>query len=58
MGTITGFYFDGSFATHGFLRDRKGVITTFDVPGAGTGAVEGTYGGGFTPNGTILGVLI
>ena len=57
-GEITGFYFDGTYAVHGFLRDKKGVITTFDLPGAGTGPFEGTYGGGFTPNGSILGVLI
>jgi len=41
--------------SHGFLRDKNGVITTFDVPGSGTDAFEGTYGGGFTPNGTIMG---
>ena len=56
--TITGFYFDATYAVHGFLRDKNGVITTFDLPGAGTGPGEGTFGGGFTPNGTILGVLI
>ena len=58
VGTITGFYFDGTYAVHGFLRDTKGVITTFDLPGGGTGPFEGTYGGGFTPDGGILGVLI
>ena len=45
-GEITGFYFDGTNAVHGFLRDKKGVITTFDLPGAGTGPGQGTYGGG------------
>ena len=54
-GEITGFYFDGTNASHGFLRDKNGVITTFDVPGAGTGPGQGTFGGGFTPNGTIMG---
>jgi hypothetical protein len=48
---ITGFYVDGTNANHGFLRDKNGVITTFDVPGASLG----TFGGGFTPNGTIMG---
>ena len=57
-GEITGFYFDGTNAIHGFLRDKKGVITTFDVPGAGTGPGQGTFGGGFTPNGTIMGNYI
>jgi len=54
-GEITGFYFDGTNASHGFLRDNMGVITTYDVPGSGTGFLQGTYGGGFTPNGTIMG---
>src|SRR6266536_2054718 len=31
------------------------TITTFDAPGAGTGAFQGTFGGGLTPNGTIMG---
>ena len=106
-GAITGYYVDSAFVSHGFLRDKNGVITTFDAPGAGTGARpgyaklrnqprwrsqdstltrptrftvscgirmassphsmfrarapahgQGTYGGGFTPNGTIMGVLI
>src|SRR5262249_59143821 len=52
---MTGFYTDGSNANPGFLRDTKGVITTYDVPGAGTGPGQGTFGGGFTPNGAIMG---
>ncbi len=31
------------------------TIITFDAPGAGTGAFQGTFGGGLTPNGTIMG---
>jgi hypothetical protein len=54
-GEITGYYFDSADVSHGFLRDRNGVITTFDVPGSGTGFQQGTYGGGFTPSGTIMG---
>ena len=27
---------------HGFLRDKHGKFTTFDVPGAGTGVWQGT----------------
>jgi hypothetical protein len=50
-GAITGSYIDSAFVRHGFLRDKNGVIATFDVPGAGLG----TFGGGFTPNGTIMG---
>ena len=54
-GEITGFYDNGTDGNHGFLRDKKGVITTFDVPGAGTGPGQGTFGGGLTPSGAIMG---
>ena len=36
-GAIAGYYVDSAVVSHGFLRDKNGVITTFDVPGAGTG---------------------
>src|SRR6266487_4074511 len=36
-GAITGYYVDSAFVKHGFQRDKNGVITTFDAPGAGTG---------------------
>ena len=35
-GSITGLYFDGSGAVHGFVRAADGTITTFDAPGFGT----------------------
>ena len=39
FGTITGYYIDGNWAYHGFVRDPSGTITTLDVPGStGTGA--------------------
>src|SRR4051794_24259110 len=31
-GTITGYYRDVNNVTHGYVRTRKGTITTFDVP--------------------------
>jgi hypothetical protein len=33
-GVITGNYIDASGATHGFLRDAGGTITTFDPAGS------------------------
>ncbi|MBV8812029.1 MAG: hypothetical protein JO033_25455 [Acidobacteriaceae bacterium] len=36
-GAITGDYSDASNVSHGFLRAAHGDITTFDVPGGGTG---------------------
>jgi hypothetical protein len=42
-GAITGWATDSALVSHGFLRDRNGGFTTFDVPGAGTGAGQGTF---------------
>jgi len=36
------------------VRAPNGAITTFDIPGAGTGPFQGTIGGaGITPGGTV-----
>ena len=52
-----GNYLDGDNVSHGFLRDRKGVITTFDAPDAGSvpGSLQGTYPFGINANGAITG---
>ena len=50
--TVTGFYFDGSTVSHGFVRDPDGSFTTFDAPGAGTAHVSGLQG---TPAGVFGG---
>jgi uncharacterized membrane protein len=42
-GVIAGYYIDSSNVIHGFLRSHDGKFTTFDAPGAGTGAYQGTY---------------
>ena len=39
-GAITGWYVDSVFVSHGFLRDKNGAFTTFDVPGAEAGPVR------------------
>jgi hypothetical protein len=39
-GTIAGTFNDGFNLNHGFWRTRRGTVTTFDVPGAGTGSNE------------------
>src|SRR6266480_2061469 len=54
-GAIAGYYTDSSDVSHGFLRDKNGAITTFDVPGAGTGAGEGTFSYAISPTGAITG---
>lgn len=32
-GEIVGFYYDANWYQHGFLRNAKSVMTTFDVAG-------------------------
>jgi uncharacterized membrane protein len=54
-GAIAGYYVDSSGVSHGFLRDKNGAITTFDVPGAGTGPDEGTLSYAISETGAITG---
>jgi len=54
-GAIAGWAVDSAFVYHGFLRDKNGVITTFDAPGAGTGAGQGTLSFAISPRGEITG---
>jgi hypothetical protein len=54
--TITGFFNDCFTINHGFVRVSDGTITTFDVPGAGTGFNQGTAPLGITPSGLIMGL--
>lgn len=44
FGTAAAGYEDnsGNFVHHGLLRKADGKLTTFDVPGAGTGSYQGT----------------
>ena len=54
-GTISGNYIDTNFVSHGFLRARNGCIITFDAPGAGTNAGQGTFNLGLNQEGTTIG---
>jgi hypothetical protein len=54
-GAIAGMYADASNVYHGFLRAPDGTITTFDAPGAGTGAGQGTMPQNINAAGTIAG---
>jgi hypothetical protein len=57
-GTIAGTYTDAGNVNHGFVRAPDGTITTFDAPGAGTAAGQGTtHAGsdGINPAGAISG---
>ncbi len=54
-GAITGWYVDSSDVNHGFIRNKDGSFTTFDVPGAGTAPGQGPYPFGISPNGAVTG---
>lgn len=41
-GAIAGIYSDSNSVNHGYLRSPNGKLTTFDVPGAGSGSYQGT----------------
>ena len=41
---------------HGFVRDANGTTTTINVPGAGTGTLQGTAGVSINDSGPITGV--
>lgn len=41
-GVIAGTYIDGNSVQHGFVRRPDGKFTSFDAPGAGTAAGQGT----------------
>jgi hypothetical protein len=48
-GAVAGWYIDANGVSHGYVHAADGTITTFDAPGAGTGANQGTFAYGVTP---------
>ncbi len=57
-GTTTGQYFDPNSASHGYVRAPDGVITVFNVLGAGTGAGQGTEPSGINSEGAVTGYYV
>src|SRR5439155_934961 len=57
-GAITGDYLDARGASHGFLRTPDSAFTTFDVPGAGTNLIQGTFAQSINQEGAITGYYI
>jgi hypothetical protein len=55
---VTGNIIDSSGVNHGFARTPNGKVITFDVPGAGTGAGQGTFGTSNTPSGSVAGSYV
>jgi hypothetical protein len=54
-GAIVGNYIDAINVSHVFLRAPDGRFTTFEAPGAGSGAGQGTWGSSINPAGRITG---
>ena len=57
-GNVAGWYVDDANAYHGYVRYHDGRIVTFDVPGSGTGASQGTSSAGINDGGEILGSYV
>jgi hypothetical protein len=57
-GVTAGTYVDTSGVFHGFVRTRGGIITEFDVRGAGTGAGQGTQPSSINQEGAITGSYV
>jgi hypothetical protein len=57
-GAIAGYCIDANNVFHGFLRTREGTFATFEVPGAGIGAFQGTFAVGNNPANAVTGYFI
>jgi len=60
IGAIVGAFIDANDVYHGYSREpgAEGGFITFDVPGAGTGAFQGTIAGGGNDAGAIAGYYV
>ena len=58
-GTTAGNYTDANYVAHGFVRSRHGRITTYDVPGEGSGFGQGVVGvGQINDEGAVVGWFV
>lgn len=57
-GVVAGSINDDESVNHGFLRAIDGAITFLDVPGAGTGNIQGTVAMNLNSKGVAIGVYI
>ena len=57
-GAVTGAIIDSGNTFHGYVRSPDGNITVLHIPGAGTGAFQGSDTDGFNLEGVISGVDI
>ena len=57
-GEIAGYYVNSFLEARGFIRDARGRITVFDVPGAGSQQRPCTFASDINNRGTIVGYYI
>jgi predicted membrane protein len=57
-GIIIGWYLDANSVVHGFWRTANGKIVSYDAPGAGTGAFQGTFVISINDSGTSAGMYV
>ena len=57
-GAISGWYVDSGYVLHGFLRTAHGTVTNIEVPGGGTGAIQGTVPTTLNPQGAVAGFYV
>lgn len=57
-GVISGFYYDGDFVVHGYLRKKSGNIHSFDVRHAGTAQDQGTFVAALNADGATTGYIV
>ena len=53
-GLVAGYVIDSRNVAHGYVRGADGTFTTFDVPGAGTGYLQGTFAGNLSMSGELI----
>ena len=60
FGVITGYYLDANNVYHGFVRNPKGKVTSFDAPGADqtAGSFNGTFPVSINDQGAITGYYL
>jgi hypothetical protein len=57
-GDTTGWYVDANNAYHGWVQTSKGVLTTFDATGDGSGAGQGTIAIAIDNASTVVGYYV
>lgn len=57
-GAISGWYVDSGYVLHGFLRSAQGIVIDIEVPGGGSGAIQGTVPTTLNTQGAVAGFYL